>query len=142
MILTTFSLHNILEQKWHKNGFTAYAFLFDGYVMVGYSDAEYYLPSHVNSSCHLIHKNKFCNPPQNLFFITKHQPSNAWTSSATSQTATQLMGQFPAPRSLYLVQGSLDQISVSHPTTHTYIAKPSETRRSLYSDTSANEWPC
>jgi len=65
------------------------------------------------------------------FLKVKHQPSNAWTSSAMLQTTTQLMVQFPAPRSLYLVQGSLDRIFVSHPATHTYIVKPSATRRSL-----------
>jgi hypothetical protein len=30
------------------------------------------------------------------------------------------MVQFPAPRWLYLVQGSLDQISVNHPEKHTH----------------------
>jgi len=78
-------------------------------------------------------------PPPTLFFIIKHQPSNAWTSSAMPQTTTQLMDQFPAPRSLYPVRGSLDQIFVSHSATHTYIVKPSETGRSLWTTWTASE---
>jgi hypothetical protein len=41
------------------------------------------------------------------------------------------MVQFPAPRWLYLVQGSLDQISVNHPEKNTHISQTSETRTSL-----------